>query len=107
MGVGIVEGRRWRLVDDETVDWMKMENGQGKVVRLGRCAESAAATPTERPLWPVPVGTRWHAARAGPDTFDKRRRNGKQRAAGDLEGPLSSGHGTYPAIPGTDFRFDE
>lgn len=58
--------------------------------QAGRCAVSVAATPTTRISRPVPVGTRRHAARAGPDTFDKRRRNGKQRGARDLEGPLLS-----------------
>ena len=58
--------------------------------QAGRCAVSVVATPTTRISRPVPVGTRRHAARAGPDTFDKRRRNGKQRAARDLEGPLLS-----------------
>lgn len=83
-------GRRRGDGLDENGEWAR----QG--CQAGRCAESVAATPTECPWWPVPVGTRWHAARAGPDTFDKRRRNGKQRAAGDLEGPLFWSRDTLP-----------
>lgn len=65
--------------------------------QAGRCAASVLATPPLNSR-PVPVGTRWHAARAGPDTFDKRRRNGKQRAAGDLEGPLFWSRDTLPTL---------
>ena len=90
-------GRRRDGGLDENGEWAR----QG--CQAGRCAESMAATPTECPWWPVPVGTRWHAARAGPDTFDKRRRNGKQRAAGDLEGPLFWSRDTLPGH----FRVDD
>lgn len=85
------------MVDEETVDWMKIEDGQGVVGRLVVAPHPWRPHPP-RTWWPVPVGTRWHAARAGPDTFDKRRRNGKQRAAGDLEGPLFWSRVTLPTL---------
>lgn len=84
MGVGDVEAGSWRLAEREAVDWRKIEDGQGKVGGLVVAPCPWRPHPPRIPR-PVPVGTRWHAARAGPDTFDKRRRNGKQRAARDLE----------------------
>lgn len=66
------------------MDWRKIEDGQGEVGGLVVAPCPWRPHPPRIPR-PVPVGTRWHAARAGPDTFDKRRRNGKQRAARDLE----------------------
>lgn len=97
MGVGSREGRPSRLVNRVDVDWLKIKDGQGELSGLvgARCPWSPHPPRTSRP---IPVGTRWHATRTGPDTFDKRRRNGKQRAAGDLEGPLFWSRDTLPAL---------
>ncbi|KAG7190476.1 hypothetical protein KM043_006579 [Ampulex compressa] len=89
MGVVAHETADFPLVGRPAVDWSRAEDGQGE-------ADGPGVAPCDRQPHPPsgsrpnPVGTRWHAARAGPDTFDKRRRNGKQRAAGDLEKDLSS-----------------
>lgn len=97
VGVSGAEERPRRLAGRKAADWRRIGDGQSGLDRLvvAPCPRRPRPHRTARP---IPVGTSWHAARAGPDTFDKRRRNGKQRAAGDLEGPLFWSPDTLPAL---------
>lgn len=93
MGVGVVEGRRWRLVDEETVDWMKMENGQGKVVRLVVAPSPWQPHPPSARGGPSPLGPAGTPLEPALTHSTSGAVTGSNARLGTSK-DLSSGHGT-------------